>query len=41
MAVGFGLFSSGADGKLMKGESGRPGFVVDVDAVTGACGVIF
>ena len=41
MAVGFGLFSSGADGKLVKGESGRPGFVVDVDAVTGACGVIF
>lgn len=41
MTAGFGLLSSDKDGKLVKGESGRPGFVVDADSAAGACGVIF
>ncbi len=41
VTVGFGLFACGADGKLAKGTSGRPGFVLDVDSAAGVCGILF
>ncbi len=41
VAVGFGLFACDGNQKLASNASGRPGFVLDVDAAAGVCGVLF
>lgn len=39
--TGFGLFACDSGKKLAAGDSGRPGFVLEVDTAAGVCGVLF
>lgn len=41
VAVGFGLFACDGNQKLANNTSGRPGFILNVDAAAGVCGVLF